>query len=237
MQKKKFMEIKKYFSEIKLGIFLIGAVVIFSIAIISIKDVPFFGNYLLKVKFNFAEGLKTSSPVRFCGVNVGEIKKVEVEDGDGVPIVYVYTKIARHVSIPRGSSFFINSLSVFGEKYLEILPPQVKADSYIMEGETVVGINPPPLFDIMSGIHQAVQKFEALMDEGDMQNTIGEVIGNINDLAIELKGLIVDVKNERGTVGKLFYDDSLYIKSEEFLDDLKSNPWKLLYKPKTKKRK
>jgi len=29
-------------------------------------------------------------------------------------------------------------------------------------------------------------------------------------------------------------DDSLYTKTEEFLEDLKANPWKLLYKPKNK---
>jgi len=237
MQNKYFVDMKKYFPEIKLGVFLIVAVIIFFVAITAIKDVPFFGNYLLKVKFNFAEGLKASSPVRFCGVNVGEIKKVEVENGDGVPIVYVHAKIAKEVSIPQGSSFFINSLSVFGEKYLEILPPHVKATSYIEKGATVEGIDPPPLFDVMSGIYKAVQKFEALLEDGDMQNTLGEVIGNFNELTTELKGLILDIKNERGTVGKLFYNDSLYIKSEEFLDDLKNNPWKLLYKPKAKKRK
>ena len=80
MKGKGSIDIKKYFPEIKLSVFLIVAVIIFFAAITAIKDVPFFGNYFLKVKFNFAEGLKASSPVRFCGVNVGEIKKVEVDN-------------------------------------------------------------------------------------------------------------------------------------------------------------
>jgi hypothetical protein len=37
-------------------------------------------------------------------------------------------------------------------------------------------------------------------------------------------------------VGKLFYDDSLYQETEEFIADIKKNPWKLLYKPKDRRK-
>jgi hypothetical protein len=41
-----------------------------------------------------------------------------------------------------------------------------------------------------------------------------------------------DIRDKKGTVGKLFYDDSLYTKTEEFIEELKQHPWKLLHKPK-----
>jgi hypothetical protein len=59
---------------------------------------------------------------------------------------------------------------------------------------------------------------------------------NLEDISIEAKGLIKDVRNKKGTVGKLFYDDSLYQETEEFIADIKKNPWKLLYKPKDRRK-
>ena len=43
---------------------------------------------------------------------------------------------------------------------------------------------------------------------------------------------MANVKEGEGTVGKLFYDDSIYHNIEEMFGDLKKHPWKLLYRPK-----
>ena len=95
----------------------------------------------------------------------------------------------------------------------------------------------PPLFDVITAVNDVANKFQAYIEEGDMTSSIEETISTINQTAKEFKGLLVDIKKKQGTVGRLFYDESLYIKTEEFLDDLKSNPWKLLYKPKENRRK
>ncbi|MFH1769023.1 MAG: MlaD family protein [Candidatus Omnitrophota bacterium] len=274
------LDIRRYLVEIKLGVFFIAAIILFFVAIISIREVSFFkGTYLLKVKFSFVEGLKSASPVRFCGVDVGEIKELAIKEEKQTPTVVVLVKIQQGVNIPTGSRFFINSLSLFGEKYLEIIPPGGNINSYIKEGAVIQGIDSLPLFDVVKGTHETMQKLEDFILKSDIKESFTNIsslateirdaivamrgkdgtitninalakevrglvvdlkdqdgtIANINELAKEIRGLILDIKDRKGTVGRLLYDDTLYKKTDEFLEDVSKNPWKLLYKPKQRK--
>jgi phospholipid/cholesterol/gamma-HCH transport system substrate-binding protein len=231
--KRKNYKIRKYLREIKVGIFFVGALLLFFIAIMSIREVSVFRNtYQIKVVFDFAEGLKSASPVRFCGVDVGEIQGLEIrQDGRG-PEVYVNAKILEGTKIPVNSRFFVNSLSLFGEKYLEIIPPESVSGEYIEKGAVVEGVDSAPLFDVLDATHQAMNKVNDLITDDQIKGSVSDTLDNFNSLAKELNGFIVDIRSEKGTIGKLFYDDSIYRNTNELLQDLKKNPWKLLYKPK-----
>ncbi len=234
--KRKAWDIRRYLVEIKLGIFFLVALFLFFIAIMSIREVSFFkGTYLIKVKFNFVEGLKTASPVRFCGVDIGEVGKLQIRKEKNRPVVYVYAKVEKGINIPEGSKFFINSLSLFGEKYLEIIPPSLPSGKYLKEGATIEGVNSLPLFNVVMAVHDTALKLQNFIEDSNIKNQLEESLGNINDITAEFKNIITDARLKEGTLGKFLYDDSLYIKAEELLDDLKKHPWKLLYKPKEKK--
>ena len=240
--KKRAWDIRRYLVEIKVGIFFIIALVLFFITIMSIREVSFFkGTYTVKVKFNFVEGLKTASPVRFCGVDVGEIGKIEVREESKKPVVYVYAKIERGINIPLGSKFFINSLSLFGEKYLEITPPPFPSGRYIKEGMLIEGNSSIPLFNVVSSVHATAIKLQSFIEDSNVKNSLREALDNINritdniiDITERFKNILSDVEKKQGNIGKLLYDDSLYRKTEELLDDLRKHPWKLLYKPRGK---
>ena len=226
---------KRYISEIKVGIFLVGALFILLVVALSIKEVSFLkGSYVLKVKFEFAEGLKPASPVRFLGVNVGEVNKVEVKVIDNQPVVYVYAKIKKEIRIPEGSKFFINSLSVFGEKYLEIIPPK-EVTSFLEKDVEVQGISATPLFNIMDTFHKTVLKLEKLIEEEELRASLREIILNIKGVSSKLNDILEGVRNKEGTLGRLIYDDSLYRETEELIKDLKAHPWKLLHKPRKRR--
>ena len=53
--------------------------------------------------------------------------------------------------------------------------------------------------------------------------------------ALEGFGVVgADLKEGRGTLGKLLTDESIYNNLDDLTSDLKGNPWKLLYRPKPK---
>ena len=244
--RRKALGIRRYLLEIKVGVFMLGALAIVFIAAVSIREVSFLGgSYLLKAKFNFTEGLKSSSPVRFCGVDVGEVKKLEVvgNEKNSVPIVYVYLKIAKNVKIPKDSQFFINSLSLFGEKYLEIIPPK-KVEAFLKEGESVQGMPAVPLFEILSAFHKTMAKLDGFIKDAEMQESLKDIVLNVKGVTENVERLTGDfeiimqgVKKGKGTLGKFLYDDSVYTKTEQLIDELKANPWKLLHKPKQSSKK
>jgi len=200
------------------------------------RDVNIFkGHYTIVVKFDFSEGLRPSSPIRFCGVDVGEVKEVKIKEEANKPKVYVISKIEKGVKIPKNSSFFINSLSLFGEKYLEINPPQ-EAKAYINEGDVLEGISPVPLFGLFATFNQTMKEVEQFVKEGKMKTSFENILDNVENISVDIKGLVCDMRNNQGTIGRLINDDSLYQTTEEFLTDLKENPWKLLHKPKRTKK-
>lgn len=229
-------EIKKRLSYVKVGIFFLTGLMILFIALISIKDVTFFmPGQEVKVIFEFAEGIKRASPVRFCGVDVGEVREVTVLDSPKGPRVQVRVNIERGINIPRDSYFFINSLSLFGEKYIEITPP-AELSGYIKAGETVKGISPVPLFQLFAGFSKTMEELRNFIEEGDLRSTLEQTVINLEGITSETKELILDIKEQKGTVGRLLYDDSLYRRTEEFLLDIQQNPWKLLHKPRERGR-
>ena len=46
---------------------------------------------------------------------------------------------------------------------------------------------------------------------------------SIEDISLDIKGLVKDMKNKKGTIGRLLYDDSLYQRSEEHTSELQSH--------------
>ncbi|MCF7907387.1 MAG: MlaD family protein [Candidatus Omnitrophica bacterium] len=236
MTVKNLWDRKKNIVYIKVGSFFLGALIIVFITLISLKEVNIFkGTYEVTVTFDFAEGLANASPVRFCGVDVGEVRTVVVKEIGDKPLVFVYAKIEKGVNIPKDSYFFVNSLSLFGEKYLEIDPPQ-KVTAYIQEGDIVEGISPVPLFDIFASASKTMNEVRAFLREGEIKQSVANIVNNIEDVTLEVKGLLEDMKDKQGTIGRLLYDDSLYQTTEEFIGDLKAHPWKLLHKPKDRKK-
>ena len=222
---------------IKIGsFFLVGFFLLF-LTLISIREVNVFkGTYLINIKFDFAEGLRSSSPVRFCGVDVGEVKTVRIAEEGSKPLVYIQAKIEKGIKIPKNSYFFINSLSLFGEKYLEVDPPE-KAEAYLIEGETVDGLSPVPLFSIFAALSKTMNDVGKIVGDTGTQDTVGNILDNLNSITLNLDGILKDMRNKQGTIGRLLYDDSLYQTTEEFMQDLKTHPWKLLYKPKEPRKK
>ena len=231
---KRLWSARRYLLEIKIGTFFLIGLFIFFVAVVSIRQATFFKNtFTIKVQFKFVEGLRSTSPVRFCGVDVGEVERVDAVSKSGqLPLVYVYAKVDPSAKIPRGSNFFVNSLSLFGEKYLEITPPAEIKKGYIENNEIVEGLSPIPLFTMFVSFDKTMADVAAFVRDGEAQDSFAQTLANIRDTTGSLKELMDDVRMGKGTVGKLFSDENLYRDLDEFVADLKAHPWKLLYKPK-----
>jgi phospholipid/cholesterol/gamma-HCH transport system substrate-binding protein len=185
--KRRLWDIRKYLVEIRTGSFFLVAFILLFIALISMRELSFFkGTYILKVRFNFAEGMRAASPIRFCGVDIGEVKEVMIQQEDNQPVVYVYAKIQNGVQIPRNANFFINSLSLFGEKYLEITPP-LQITDYYKEGDTAEGISPTPLFHTFNSFNKTMNEVTEFVKDGKIRTSIENTVSNVEELTADLK--------------------------------------------------
>ncbi len=226
-------------NELKLGAFVVGALTVLIIGIFSIKDFKVFNpGYIIKVQFGYGNGIKPAAPVRVSGIEAGEIKKTKIVSEHSKTKIEVYAWIKNEIKIPVGSKAFVNSLGLLGEKYLEIIPAEDSSE-YLKEDDVIVGNDSVPMFKISEFVQMVLNKLNQVL--GSIEDIVGdkktaedfkESIGNLAKTSTELNEFIDSLKNKKGTVGKLIYEDSLHRQLEEFIADLKKHPWKLLYVPK-----
>lgn len=196
--------------ELKVGVFVFIGLVILVIFILSIGGFKIWSSgYRINVNFNFVNGVKVGAPVRFAGVDVGEVKKVQLEfvPQENRSNVRLGLWIRSIIKIPPDSTVWVNTLGLLGEKYVEIIPGKNYANP-VQDNGSMVGTDPLPIHAIFNRAENIMRN----LDEG-----------------------LAQIRNKEGSLGKLVYDDKLYNELEALVTDVRRNPWKLFYKTKEKK--
>ena len=124
-------------SEVKVGAFALGGAVVLA-GIITFMGAFSFGKkgYELRVNYPQVSGLMPGHVVRYAGVQVGTVKKLNVSPDK----VEVITEIDDNIKIPQGAVFTIAADGIMGEKYVHIVPPAKPGHGFITEGSTLRGI-------------------------------------------------------------------------------------------------
>ena len=219
--------------ELKVGIFVFFGLVILVTFVLLIGNLETWtSGYNLKFQFNFINGVKVGAPIRFAGLDVGEVKDIQIvfnpqENSTDVVVFGWLKNIAR---IPVDSTVWVNTLGLLGEKYIEIMPGKNYAELVKPNG-MMTGVDPIAMHEvaqlaknIAGEIEETFQKIKA------KEGTIGKLL---YDDAL-YKELEKAISNKEGTVGRFLYDDSIYREVQALIADLRSNPWKLFWKTKEK---
>lgn len=195
--------------ELKVGIFVFIGLVILMIFVLSIGNFKIIlQSHRVDFLFNFTNGIKVGAPIRFAGVDIGEVKGLHFISGfpDAPPKVRIIGWVRRDIKIPADSTVWVNTLGLLGEKYIEIMPGK-DYRNFVKTNQAMVGIDPIPM-----------QDFTTLA----------------KDIGTDLDAAIVGIKNKEGTIGKLLYDDTIYRELEALIIDIRQHPWKLFWKTKDK---
>ena len=123
-------------SEVKVGAFALGGAIALA-GIITFMGAFSFGKkgYELRINYPQVSGLMPGHVVRYAGVQVGTVKKLNVAP-DKVEVV---AEIDDNIKIPQGSVFTIAADGIMGEKYVHIVPPAKPGQGFISEGSTLRG--------------------------------------------------------------------------------------------------
>lgn len=198
--------------ELKVGIFVFAALVLLVVFILAIGDFKTWtSGYNVAFTFNFVNGVKIGAPVRFAGVDVGEVKNISLfcDAQENKTKARIGCWLTNDVKIPQDSTIWVNTLGLLGEKYIEIMPGK-DCSKYLEANQELAGRDPVPM-------HEVAELAKRIADD--------------------LDEAIVKVKNKEGTIGMLLYDDTIYKELEAFAKDIRRHPWKLIWKTKEKKMK
>ena len=123
-------------SEVKVGAFALGGAVVLA-GIITFMGAFSFGKkgYELRINYPQVSGLMPGHVVRYAGVQVGTVRKLNVAPDK----VEVITEIDDNIKIPQGAVFTIASDGIMGEKYVHIIPPTKPGQGFISAGSSLKG--------------------------------------------------------------------------------------------------
>jgi len=216
--------------ELKVGIFVFAGLAVLMVFVLLIGDFKnLISAYKVNFQFNFINGVRAGAPVRFAGVDVGQVKEINLlpspqEHTTKIEIVGI---IRKSIKIPVDSQVWVNTLGILGEKYIDIMPGKNYSE-FVAENSTMVGNDPVAMHEFGEMAKSIIQKLDVSITD------IKEVVGSVDKLTKNLDDGITRIKNKEGTVGKLLYDDQIYNELESLVKDIKLHPWKLFIKTKEK---
>ena len=190
------------FSQLRVGIFVLLAIGILIFLILNASgDInPFSKKLHLKARFADANGLRDGSEVRLAGVRVGKVDQITLLPPSDVP------------NAPRVEVLMTIDSSIDGRPANE----RIRSDSTAQQGSPSL-LGNEMLINITPGtaVGQPVQDYAVLPSSSS--NTVNDFATSGTDLAQrlsklsdEIKGIVGDVKEGKGTVGRLFTDEALY---------------------------
>lgn len=176
------------FAELKLGIIAVVALVLTGALIFAVGGGGFFWQlYPLKARFDNVAGIKSGSPVRVAGVEVGSVTDVRFS-GSGVEVWFTVNDDMRDL-VTTGSLATIGSISLLGEGAIDI----------------TAASDGTPLRDW------------EYVRSGRAPGTIAELTETASDSLSEARRLIEDIRAGKGTIGRLFTDDAVYRDVDAFV--------------------
>ncbi len=185
--------------EVKIGIFLAGAIVITAALIFIVGDLSVLfkkGGYQLSAFFDSAIGLENRAAVRMAGVKIGYVREIRLAKRKG----QVVMSISPEFQVPKGSKATLASLGLIGEKYIEITPSD--APDYCQPGETLEA-TPAISFDQLGGLVLSIgEKIEDVsrslreITGEESQTNVRETLQNLNSFSGELNRFMAENKDD-----------------------------------------
>jgi len=177
-------------SELKIGIVSLLALVIAAVLIFMVSGSGgfFWQRYSIKTMFLDIAGLKVGAPVRVAGVEIGSVNKMDFS-GDKVEVTMEVSKEQRSRITDR-SIASLGSVSLLGEAAVDITANS-KGTPIPEWGYVPSGAAPGSLSTAAEAATKSLEQTSAVL---------------------------ADVRQGRGTLGKLVTDDTLYQQLTEFVD-------------------
>jgi len=205
--------VKKYTNEFKVGVFVL--ICILGFFYISAKtgkvNIGAKKGYFIYVTFNEISGLDVQAPVMLNGMEIGRVDSIDILDQDGTTKIKLKLWLSEDAKVRSNPTVSIKTLGLMGEKYIQITSNQ--GDGFIEAGASLEG-NPYVDIDVL--------------------------FANVNTLTDEIRKLSTNLNytvesNQDKISSTITHLEAASINMDEFTQDIKQHPWKLLFRAREKK--
>jgi virulence factor Mce-like protein len=173
--------------EIKVGVVVAVAAVLFLVALVFIGGVNLFGKKKAEYTayFKFAGGLEPGSFVRFGGFKVGTIESAGIDPEDSSRI-RVTLLVNAETPVRRNSKARISSLGFLGENYLEVSPGTREA-ALLPPGSEIPAVEIAQVADVFNNVNNITVNATRLVNDLDdhllvLADNANQLVKNLNEV-------------------------------------------------------
>ena len=182
----------KVTNEVKLGIVVVGAAIVFFVGIILLRGIDLrTKEYSLTIYYNNVNGLQQGSSIMVAGLRIGQVESMTLA-GAGVA---VNVSIQRKVQLPKDSHAKIKSESIMGGKFIEITPGIQSA--ILQNGDSITGTYEADLTEltatlapISSNVLGILENVNSTFDD-ETRRKIKDIVTDVNRSTGELDRLVI----------------------------------------------
>ena len=227
---------KKIINNIRLGAFVLAGLVFLVVLLYLIgKNQNMFGsNFILKARFGNVQGLKAGNNVRYGGIDIGTVKKIDILNDTTMEVVMIIDDRMKSI-IHKNALASIGTDGLVGNKVVNMLSG--RGTSVVVEdGDLLLTrkqVNTDEMLETldktnndisiiaaeMKSAIQRINKSEALwslLDDKELPKNLKLSVRNIhvatikaNEMVNDLYTIVNNVKNGKGSAGMILTDTTL----------------------------
>jgi phospholipid/cholesterol/gamma-HCH transport system substrate-binding protein len=192
-------------SQLRVGITVIVSCVTLGVLLFLMSGTRGLFSKRIKLQsyFDNASGLREGAPVRLSGVDVGNVIKIRVvpdKDKQLTPVEVIMKVSTKYgFDLRRDSVISLETAGVLGETYLDIDSSQA-VGAIVQDGDTLATQVHPDFNQVVRASQSTLENMDALLKRADR--------------------ILAFAESGKGSLGKLIYDPTLYIRISATVADL-----------------
>ncbi len=239
---------KQTINNIKLGFFVLAGLVALIVALYLIgRDTNLFShNYTLYARFENTQGLTPGNNIRYSGIQVGTVKKVKILNDTLIEVkMLIEEKMKKFIHLNDQVS--ISTDGLMGNRLLNITPakdgsPLANDGDMLVTKKTVsteemlatldktnsnIAIISEELKNTVERINNSKALWGVLENENlpanltASLNNIRRATVNADQMVKNMQGIITDVKNGKGSLGKIISDTAIAYNLNSAIEKIK----------------
>ncbi|MDI6731052.1 MAG: MlaD family protein [Candidatus Margulisbacteria bacterium] len=192
----------------KVGIFALIALIMLASVIAWKTDLLRLGaGYQLTGSFVNVEGLTVGSEVRYRGLNVGKIMRIDPGPYD----IKLYAVISKQIKFPADSQLRVSYDGIVGQKYLEIVPGT--SEAVYLPGQMLFGQKTSGIVDFvdigaknLEELKKIVSSIASMVDSPKFRKAIMNTVYTADKVADQLEQLTIELRQTNEGIKNIVAD-------------------------------
>ncbi len=193
--------------EVTVGVFVVVGILLLSMVVFGVSGIYFFRpGYALKIDFNFVGIIDRGAPVRYAGVKVGEVKKMEIlGEGGGEGIVRLTMFVVKGVQIYENDKISIKGTHIMAEPHIEIEPASGSRGRLLRNGDRVKGIDPISMDELIlhgkeiaTKVNYFLEEMGTMVKDAQGKDVLKRSLLNLSELTASLNMIVKGREEELG---------------------------------------